>query len=54
LKASLESLQRRGAGAHRTSARQLAGSLELMQRCLSEMREIGNPPIEFRPRDPRG
>jgi hypothetical protein len=25
----------------------VASSIELMQRCLAEMREIGSPPVEF-------
>jgi len=33
----------------RASARQMASSLKLMQRCLNEMLQIGMAPIEFEP-----
>jgi len=48
LKASLENLRSGKCGRGRTSTRQMANSIELMQRCLAEMREVGTPPIEFR------
>jgi hypothetical protein len=47
LKATLENLRGRKPGHRAKSTRQMADSLELMQRCLAEMREIGSPPIEF-------
>ena len=47
LKASLERLRSTKLTGGRTSARQVANSIELMQRCLAEMREIGSPPVEF-------
>jgi len=47
LKASLERLRSTKLTGGRTSARQVASSIELMQRCLAEMREIGSPPVEF-------
>jgi hypothetical protein len=47
LKASLERLRSIELAGGRTSARQVASSIELMQRCLAEMREIGSPPVEF-------
>ncbi|MGA2431004.1 MAG: PAS domain-containing protein [Candidatus Acidiferrum sp.] len=48
LKATLDGLRGRKRGRGRTSTREMASSIELMQRCLAEMREIGSPPIEFR------
>jgi hypothetical protein len=48
LKAALENLHVRKDGLNSTSARRMANSIELMQRCLTEMREIGSPPLEFR------
>jgi hypothetical protein len=47
LKASLERLRSTKRTGGRTSARQVASSIELMQRCLAELREIGSPPVEF-------
>jgi PAS domain len=52
LKATLEQLRGRKLRHSAKSTRQMVDSLELMQRCLTEMREIGSPPIEFRS-DPR-
>jgi hypothetical protein len=47
LKASLDRLRSTKGVGRRTSVRQVASSIELMQRCLAEMREIGSPPVEF-------
>jgi hypothetical protein len=47
LKASLERLGNRKPTSGRDSARQVASSIKLMQRCLAEMRDIGSPPVEF-------
>jgi hypothetical protein len=47
LKASLERLRSTKLAGGRTSERQVANSIELMQRCLAEMREIGSSPVEF-------
>jgi len=49
LKVCLERLRHQKLTGGRTSARQMASSIKLMQRCLDEMREIGTPPIEFGP-----
>jgi hypothetical protein len=47
LKASLERLGNRKLTGGKDSARQVASSIKLMQRCLAEMRDIGSPPVEF-------
>jgi hypothetical protein len=52
LKASLERLRTAGLTGGSTTARLVANSIELMQRCLAEMREIGSPPVEFGRNDP--
>jgi hypothetical protein len=52
LKASLERLRTAGLTGGSATARQLASSIELMQHCLAEMREIGSPPVEFGRNDP--
>lgn len=49
LQASLERLRNQKLTGGRASARQMASSLKLMQRCLNEMRQIGTAPIEFGP-----
>jgi hypothetical protein len=49
LQASLERLRNQNLTGGRASARQMASSLKLMQRCLNEMRQIGTAPIEFGP-----
>jgi hypothetical protein len=53
LEAALENLHARKSGPSRTSVRQVANSIELMQRCLTEMREIGSPPVEFPRNNPQ-
>jgi len=52
LKASLERLRTAGLTGGSTTARLVANSIELMQRCLAEMWEIGSPPVEFGRNDP--
>jgi hypothetical protein len=52
LKASLERLRTAGLTGGSATARLVASSIELMQRCLAEMREIGSPPVEFGRNDP--
>jgi hypothetical protein len=47
LKASLERLGNRKLMGGRDSAREVASSIKLVQRCLAEMRDIGSPPVEL-------